>query len=101
MITAAPAQIAGVTGALRQVPIRRAVTGPVVIDSRAGRPGALFAALPGERADGHDFAAGAVAAGAVAVLGTRPTGVPALIVADVPAALGPPRQGGGRPAARA
>ncbi len=64
------------------------VTGPVVIDSRHAEPGALFAALPGERADGHDFAAVAVAAGAVAVLGTRPTGLPAVIVPDVPDALG-------------
>jgi len=63
------------------------VAGPVVIDSRDAVPGALFAALPGERADGHDFAAAAVAAGAVAVLGTRRVGVPALVVADVPAAL--------------
>jgi UDP-N-acetylmuramoyl-tripeptide--D-alanyl-D-alanine ligase len=63
------------------------VTGPVVIDSRQARPGSLFAALPGTRADGHDFAAAAVAAGAVAVLATRPVGVPALIVPDVPAAL--------------
>jgi UDP-N-acetylmuramoyl-tripeptide--D-alanyl-D-alanine ligase len=63
------------------------VTGPVVIDSRQARPGSLFAALAGTRADGHDFAADAVAAGAVAVLATRPVGVPALIVPDVPAAL--------------
>jgi UDP-N-acetylmuramoyl-tripeptide--D-alanyl-D-alanine ligase len=63
------------------------VAGPVVIDSRQARPGSLFAALPGTRADGHDFAADAVAAGAVAVLATRPAGVPALIVPDVPAAL--------------
>jgi UDP-N-acetylmuramoyl-tripeptide--D-alanyl-D-alanine ligase len=63
------------------------VTGPVVIDSRQARPGSLFAALPGTRADGHDFAAGAVAAGATAVLVTRPVGVPALIVPDVLAAL--------------
>jgi UDP-N-acetylmuramoyl-tripeptide--D-alanyl-D-alanine ligase len=62
------------------------VTGPVVIDSRASAPGALFAALPGTRADGHDFAAAAVAAGA-AVLATRPVGVPALLVPDVTAAL--------------
>jgi UDP-N-acetylmuramoyl-tripeptide--D-alanyl-D-alanine ligase len=54
------------------------VTGPVVIDSRRAEPGSLFAALPGEHADGHDFAAAAVAKGAVAVLGTRQihTGVP-------------------------
>ena len=54
------------------------VAGEVVIDSRrAGDPGGLFAAVAGERADGHDFAAAAVAAGAVAVLATRPGPVPA------------------------
>jgi UDP-N-acetylmuramoyl-tripeptide--D-alanyl-D-alanine ligase len=63
------------------------VTGPVVIDSRQAGPGSLFAALPGTRADGHDFAAAAAAAGATAVLATRPVGVPALIVPDVLAAL--------------
>jgi UDP-N-acetylmuramoyl-tripeptide--D-alanyl-D-alanine ligase len=64
------------------------VTGPVVIDSRQAGPGSLFAALPGERADGHDFAAAAAAAGATVVLAQRPVGVPALIVPDVTAALG-------------
>jgi UDP-N-acetylmuramoyl-tripeptide--D-alanyl-D-alanine ligase len=63
------------------------VTGPVVIDSRRVAPGSLFAAVEGERADGHDFAATARTAGAVAMLGTRPAGVPGLIVDDVPAAL--------------
>lgn len=83
-------QIAQITGAAidRVADLSAMVTGPVVIDSRQVVPGALFAALPGEHADGHDFAAGAVAAGAVVTLGTRPTGTPALIVADVPAALG-------------
>ncbi len=65
------------------------VTGPVVIDSRRAVPGALFAALPGEHADGHEFAAAAVAAGAVAVLAARPLpGLPAIVVDDVTAALG-------------
>jgi len=64
------------------------VTGPVVIDSRQAAPGALFAALPGTRVDGHAFAPQAVAAGAVAVLATRPCGAPALIVPDVSDALG-------------
>ena len=32
----------------------------VEFDSRAGQPGGLFVALPGERVDGHDFAAAAV-----------------------------------------
>ncbi|MEU6177929.1 UDP-N-acetylmuramoyl-tripeptide--D-alanyl-D-alanine ligase [Streptomyces coeruleorubidus] len=64
------------------------VTGPVVRDSREAGPGSLFAAFAGERVDGHDFAAAVVGAGAVAVLGTRPVGVPAIVVDDVQAALG-------------
>ena len=40
----------------------------VAIDSRQVRPGSLFVALPGERADGHDYIAAAVAAGASAIL---------------------------------
>ncbi|KLI97089.1 UDP-N-acetylmuramoyl-tripeptide--D-alanyl-D-alanine ligase [Streptomyces sp. KE1] len=64
------------------------VTGPVVIDSRLAAPGSLFAAFAGERADGHDYAATAVETGAVAVLATRPVGVPALVVDDVERALG-------------
>ncbi|MFG2000093.1 UDP-N-acetylmuramoyl-tripeptide--D-alanyl-D-alanine ligase [Spirillospora sp. NPDC048911] len=70
------------------------VGGPVVIDSRAVEPGALFAAFKGERADGHDFAAAALAAGAAAVLAQRPFGAPgepsgpAVIVDDVQKALG-------------
>ncbi len=90
MIPLSIEQIAQITGAnLDCVPDPAAVvTGPVVIDSREAGAGALFAALPGERADGHDFAADAAAAGAVVMLGTRRTGTPALLVADVPAALG-------------
>jgi UDP-N-acetylmuramoyl-tripeptide--D-alanyl-D-alanine ligase len=64
------------------------VTGPVVIDSRAVEPGSLFAAFQGERVDGHDYAERAVAAGAAAVLATRPLGVPAIVVDDVQSALG-------------
>jgi UDP-N-acetylmuramoyl-tripeptide--D-alanyl-D-alanine ligase len=64
------------------------VTGPVVIDSRQVKDGSLFAAFVGERVDGHDFAQAVVDAGAVAVLASRPVGVPAIVVADVQAALG-------------
>jgi UDP-N-acetylmuramoyl-tripeptide--D-alanyl-D-alanine ligase len=72
------------------------ITGPVVIDSRQAVPGALFAALPGERVDGHDYAAAAVANGAAAVLAQRAlpglTGpeiaVPVIVVSDVTLALG-------------
>src|SRR5712691_4432870 len=63
------------------------VTGPVVIDSREVTPGALFAAIAGARSDGHDFAPAAQVAGAVAVLGSRPTGGPCVVVDDVVIAL--------------
>ena len=56
------------------------ITGTVEFDSRAVTPGGLFLALPGARADGHDHAAAAVAAGAAAVLAARPVGVPAIVV---------------------
>ncbi|MBW0012780.1 UDP-N-acetylmuramoyl-tripeptide--D-alanyl-D-alanine ligase, partial [Mycobacterium sp.] len=62
------------------------VTGTVEFDSRAVGPGGLFLALPGARADGHDHAASAVAAGAVAVLAARPVGVPAVVVPREPGA---------------
>ncbi len=41
------------------------------IDSRAVQPGDLFVALPGDRVDGHDYAATAVRAGATGCLLTR------------------------------
>jgi UDP-N-acetylmuramoyl-tripeptide--D-alanyl-D-alanine ligase len=60
----------------------------LVIDSRLVEPGVLFAALPGEHTDGHDHAAGAIAAGAVGILATRPVASPAIVVADVAVAMG-------------
>jgi UDP-N-acetylmuramoyl-tripeptide--D-alanyl-D-alanine ligase len=65
------------------------VTGTVEFDSRKVTPGGLFVAFPGEKVDGHDYAAGAVSAGAVAVLGTREVpGVPMVLVADALDAMG-------------
>jgi len=82
------AAIAGITGArLGAGTPPGAVADSVVIDSRKAQPGSLFAALPGGNADGHDFAAAAMAGGAVAVLASRPVGAPALIVTDVPGAM--------------
>jgi UDP-N-acetylmuramoyl-tripeptide--D-alanyl-D-alanine ligase len=82
------ADVAKVTGAVPDLAADPgAVADSVVIDSRKAGPGALFAALPGQNVDGHDFAAAAMAAGAVAVLARRPVGVPALLTPDVPAAL--------------
>ncbi|MEV0619445.1 UDP-N-acetylmuramoyl-tripeptide--D-alanyl-D-alanine ligase [Nonomuraea sp. NPDC050404] len=67
---------------------RALVTAPSAVDSREVVPGGLFAATAGARVDGHDYAAVAIAAGAVAVLASRPVGVPALVVEDVQSALG-------------
>ena len=63
------------------------VDGAVVIDGREATPGGLFAAFVGERVDGHDHVPQAAAAGAVAVLGSRPTELPTVVVEDVRAAL--------------
>lgn len=41
-------------------------------DSRAVKPGDLFAAFPGENADGNDFVPAAMRAGAVAAIASRP-----------------------------
>lgn len=60
----------------------------VAIDSRHVARGAAFVALRGERADGHDYAAAAVEAGAVAVIAAHPVGVPAVVVDDPLLALG-------------
>jgi UDP-N-acetylmuramoyl-L-alanyl-D-glutamate--2,6-diaminopimelate ligase len=60
-------------------------------DSRRAGLGTLFFCVPGERADGHDFAAQVVAAGAAALVVERelPVGVPQLLVADARAAMAP------------
>ena len=89
MIPLTLAEVAQATGGkLHDVPDPQArVTGPVVHDSRQVVPGALFAAVVGERVDGHDYAERALADGAVAVLASRPVGVPAVVVDDVVAGL--------------
>lgn len=65
------------------------VTGGV-IDSREVRPGDVFAALPGEKSDGHDFIGAALDAGAACCLARRvPEGETrgVLAVPDVAAAF--------------
>ncbi|MEU3855897.1 UDP-N-acetylmuramoyl-tripeptide--D-alanyl-D-alanine ligase [Streptomyces sp. NPDC028722] len=90
MIALSLAEIAAVVGGqTHDIPDPSAqVTGPVVRDSREVVPGSLFAAFVGERVDGHDYAARVVQGGAVAVLASRPVGVPAIVVDDVQTALG-------------
>ncbi len=66
----------------------------VVHDSRLAEPGAMFVAIVGERVDGHDFAAKALADGAAGVLVSRweepvPPGPGAVcVVPDTVRALG-------------
>lgn len=65
------------------------ITGQIQIDSRSCAPGDVFVALPGAHTDGHDHAAAAHRAGAVAVLAARPVaGVPCVVVTDPLIALG-------------
>ena len=68
----------------------------MTIDSRQVVPGALFACVPGQTLDGHQFAPAAVAAGAVAVVCERrlDCAVPQVVVSSVRRALGSAR---GRP----
>ncbi len=80
----------------------------VEFDSRRVGPGALFAAVPGFRADGHDYLREALAAGAAALLvqaDRRPKweglAVPTLAVPDTREALAPAAAAFfGRPARR-
>jgi len=67
----------------------RTFTG-IGIDTRAFEAGALYAAVRGERLDGHDFIPRAEAAGAVALLVERPveSDLPQLVVEDTVVALG-------------
>jgi UDP-N-acetylmuramoyl-tripeptide--D-alanyl-D-alanine ligase len=76
---------AAVGGRLRG---RDAPVSSVATDSRRIRPGALFFALRGERADGHTFVAEALARGAAGAVVDRP-GIPGDVVevADAGAAL--------------
>ena len=60
-------------------------------DSRAVGAGTLFLCVPGQRSDGHDHAAAAVAAGACALVVERelPLDVPQAVVGSTRAAMGP------------
>ena len=76
----APAPVVGVA---------RAEIEDLAFDARQVRPGALFFCVPGQRADGHDFAPEAVAKGAVALVVERPLDapVPQIVVADARRAM--------------
>jgi len=82
MISMTLAEVAAaVGGTLAGADPQAVITGPVEYDTRRELSGGLFVAFPGANVDGHDYAAKAVAAGAVAVLGTREVpGVPMVLV---------------------
>ena len=63
----------------------------MTLDSGQVRPGDLYCCLRGERADGHDFAADAIAAGATALLVDHALDLDAtqLVVPDTRPAVGP------------
>ncbi|MFG3340082.1 UDP-N-acetylmuramoyl-tripeptide--D-alanyl-D-alanine ligase [Glycomyces sp. NPDC048151] len=89
MIPMSLAQVAAVTdGKLSETADPEAVvTGGVEFDSRKAGPGGLFLAIPGDKVDGHDFAAKAHGQGAVATIATRPIDSPAIYVDDAVGAL--------------
>lgn len=96
MIEMTAREVAGtVQGRLAGVEDASAITvTSVITDSREASPGALFVAIAGERTDGHDHAAAALAAGASLVLAEREirdergATIPTVIVPDSTRALG-------------
>lgn len=88
MIPMTLADVAAAVGGEVVGPADLVVAGEAFLDSRAPVPGGLFVAVAGEHVDGHDFAEGAVAGGAAAVLGSRALPVPTVVVDDVVVALG-------------
>jgi UDP-N-acetylmuramoyl-tripeptide--D-alanyl-D-alanine ligase len=85
MIELSLAEVADVVGgSLHSCLGTEMITGGVEFDSRRVQPGGLFVALPGERVDGHDFAAAAMAAGAAGVLAGRTVDAAAVLAPHVP-----------------
>lgn len=86
MIALTLAEIAEIVGGrLHATDGSPVVTGSIEFDTRKVAEGGLFLALPGERVDGHDFAAQAVASGAAGVLAGREVDAPAVIAPPVQA----------------
>lgn len=83
MIPMTLAEIAAVVGGTVDGPGNTVVRGAPYVDSRSPVPDGLFVAVVGERVDGHAYVAGAHA-----VLGSRPTEAPTVVVDDPVVALG-------------
>ncbi|GAB3859553.1 UDP-N-acetylmuramoyl-tripeptide--D-alanyl-D-alanine ligase [Nocardioides maradonensis] len=83
MIPMTLAAIAEAVGGVLHGPADLVVDAPAYVDSREAIAGGLFVAVVGERVDGHDYVADAHA-----VLGSRPTDRPTVVVDDPVVALG-------------
>ena len=83
MIPLTLADIARVTGGAVHGPADLVVEGAAYVDNRTPIERGLYVAIVGERVDGHLYADGAHA-----VLGSRPTSAPTIVVADPAVALG-------------
>jgi UDP-N-acetylmuramoyl-L-alanyl-D-glutamate--2,6-diaminopimelate ligase len=84
-------QLAGAAWSARIVGDGSVEIADLVYDSRKVGPGTLFVCVPGEKVDGHEFAHGAVDAGAVALVVERELelDVAQVLVADARAAMAP------------
>ena len=81
-------EVAGIVGGrLVDAAPKDLLRGPAFLDSRKPEPAGLFVAFAGENVDGHDYAMAAIEGGAAAVLGTRATGAPTVLVEDAQVAL--------------
>src|SRR3954469_14585872 len=84
-------RLAAAVGAVELVNEGPASVTDLAYDARHAGPGSLFFCVPGSHVDGHDFAADAVASGAVALVVERALDVagPQVVVTDVRAAMAP------------
>src|SRR3954469_16473312 len=84
-------RLAAAVGAVELVNAGPATVTDLAYDARDATPGSLFFCVPGAHVDGHDFAAHAVASGAVALVVERAldVAVPQVVVTDVRAAMAP------------
>jgi UDP-N-acetylmuramoyl-L-alanyl-D-glutamate--2,6-diaminopimelate ligase len=85
------ATLAAELGAARIVGDASVEVDSLAYDSRKAGAGTLFFCVPGEKSDGHDFAAAAVEAGAVGLVVERELelGVAQIVVPDARAAMAP------------
>jgi UDP-N-acetylmuramoyl-tripeptide--D-alanyl-D-alanine ligase len=87
MIPMTLTEIANVVGGTAVHDTGVVVASPAFLDSRVTERRGLFVAVVGGNVDGHDYAEAAISGGAAAVLSSRDTGLPGVVVADPVAAL--------------